>query len=156
MSEFLSALPRVAAALWAFGGGWRGVAITVGSAVLVAVLCLAARALREGYGWLSAIFGMMAVTIAAWWAFGILPSAWVYFADAQRDFMEGVVIPETLGIGDRVMAANFYQVFRDSVVMIETIIAMGAFAAVAVRVQKVLPKALAEGEEPRPQSGGYK
>ncbi|MGH8873121.1 MAG: hypothetical protein ACRDWS_14255, partial [Acidimicrobiia bacterium] len=138
------------------GRGWAGVAITLGSIVLLAGFAFAAKTLRDTFGWLAAIFGMMAATIAAFWAFGILPSAWVYFADGQRDLMEGVVIPEALGVGDNVMSANFYQVFRDVVVMIETTIAMGAFAVVALAVQKRYPRALAEGEESRPQSGGYK
>lgn len=156
MSEFFQTLPAVFTALWSFGRGWAGVAISVGSAAMVVGFCLGARALRVKAGWLSAILGMMAATVAAFWAFGILPSAWIYFADAQRDLLEGTIIPAELGIGSAVMSADFFLVFRDSVVMIETIVAMTLFGVAALRVQKLLPKGLAEGEEPRAQSGGYK
>ncbi len=156
MGAFFGALPDVVVALWEFGRGWAGIAITIGSILLTAALLFAARTLRDTHGWLASILGMMGATVAAWWAFGVLPSAWVYFADGQRDLLEGVVIPEAVGIGGRVMSANFYQVFRDVVVMAETTVAMLAFAVMAVAVQKRYPRALADGEQSRPQSGGYK
>jgi hypothetical protein len=98
----------------------------------------------------------MSATVAAWWAFGIIPSAWIYFADGQRDLMENTVIPGTLGTPRFMIATNFYQVFRDLVVIMETQIAMVVFAIIALQIQKRFPRALAEGEEARPQSGGYK
>jgi hypothetical protein len=156
LGAFFGALPDVVVALWEFGRGWAGIAITIGSILLTAALLFAARTLRDTHGWLASILGMMGATVAAWWAFGVLPSAWVYFADGQRDLLEGVVIPEAVGIGGRVMSANFYQVFRDVVVMAETTVAMLAFAVMAVAVQKRYPRALADGEQSRPQSGGYK
>ncbi len=161
MTEFFSTLDDVGRALWTFLGDnrsspWEGVATIVGSGALMILFALAALKLREIYGWLSAIFGMMSATIAGWWAFGIIPSAWIYFADGQRDLMEGRVIPESLSIGSLEVASNFYQVFRDMVVMGETTIAMIAFAVLALKIQKRFPRALAEGEEARPQSGGYK
>ncbi|CAN5568194.1 MAG: hypothetical protein M3493_07400 [Actinomycetota bacterium] len=156
MGAFFGALPDVVVALWEFGRGWTGIVITIGSVLLTAGLLFGAKTLRDTHGWLASILGMMGATIAAWWAFGILPSAWIYFLDGQRDALEGVVIPEALGIGGRVMSANFYQVFRDVVVMAETTVAMLAFAVMAVAVQKRYPRALAEGEQSRPQSGGYK
>ncbi|CAN5768516.1 MAG: hypothetical protein M3R09_05665 [Actinomycetota bacterium] len=156
MGAFFGALPDVVVALWEFGRGWAGIAITVGSILLTAALLFGAKALRDTHGWLASILGMMGATVAAWWAFGILPSAWVYFMDGQRDLLEGVVIPEALGIGGRVMSANFYQVFRDVVVMAETTVAMLAFAVMAAAVQKRYPRALAQDEQARPQSGGYK
>lgn len=156
LGEFFAALPAVGQALWTFARGWAGIAITLGSGAMIGGLLLLAVMLRDRMGWLSSIFGVMAATVAAFWAFGILPSAWIYFADGQRDLLEDTVIPGTLGIGDAVIAANFYQVFRDSVVMAETTIAMVAFVVIALAVQKRYPGALAEGEESRPQSGGYK
>src|SRR5687767_3303162 len=115
LSEFFSTLPDVFSALWTFGRGWSGVLISGGSLVLFAVLCFAAMTLRETHGWVAAILGMMGATIAAWWAFGILPSAWIYFADGQRDLMQDQVIPGTIAFGDFVVASNFYVVFRDLV-----------------------------------------
>ncbi len=156
LGEFFSTLPDVFRALWTFGRGWTGVLVSVGSVVLTAACCLAAIRLREKQGWLSAILGMMAATIAAWWAFGILPSAWIYFADAQQDLMQDTVIPGTIAIGNFVIASNFYQVFRDIIASVINGVAIGAFAFAAFWIQKRYPRALAEGEEPRPQSGGYK
>jgi hypothetical protein len=156
VGEFFSTLPAVFRALWEFMDGWMGVATIIGSGAMIIGFALAAMLLRDRFGWLSAIFGMMSATVAAWWAFAIIPSAWIYFADGQRDLLENTIIPGTLGIGRFQMASNFYQVFRDIVVMAETNIAMVAFAVAALQIQKRFPKALAEGEEARPQSGGYK
>jgi hypothetical protein len=156
VGEFFTTLPQVGSALWAFMRGWVGVAIIVGSGAMMIGFGLAAFILRDRFGWLSAIFGIMSATVAAWWAFGIIPSAWIYFADGQRDLMENTVIPGTFGIGRFQAASNFYQVFRDMVVMGETTIAMVVFAVLALQIQKRFPRALAEGEEARPQSGGYK
>jgi Zn-dependent protease with chaperone function len=156
LGEFFSTLPDVFVALWTFGRGWTGVLVTIGSIVLTALFCLIAIRLRDEQGWLSAIFGMMAATIAAWWAFGILPSAWIYFADGQRDLMENQVIPGALVINGFTVMGNFYQVFRDIIVVIENTVAVVLFAMAALWIQKRYPRALAEGEEPRPQSGGYK
>ena len=156
VGEFFSTLPAVGTALWAFMRGWVGVAIIVGSGAMMIGFGLAALILRDKFGWLSAIFGMMSATVAAWWAFGIIPSAWIYFADGQRDLMENTVIPATFGTPRFMIATNFYQVFRDLVVIMETQIAMVAFAIIALQIQKRFPRALAEGEEARPQSGGYK
>jgi nucleoside permease NupC len=153
---FWETIPKVFRALWVFMRGWAGVGIIVGSGAMMIGFALAAVKLRDTFGWLAAIFGMMSATVAAWWAFGIIPSAWIYFADGQRDLMEGTVIAKTLGTGQYVVATNFYEVFRDMVVMGETTIAMVVFAIAALRIQAKFPRALAEGEEPRPQSGGYK
>jgi len=152
VGEFITALGDALAALWRFGQGWYGLAVTVGWGAVAIGFLLLARALRERHGWLSALCGTMTATMAAWWAFGILPSAWIYFLDAERDVLAGRVIPEAIDP----MMSNFYQVFRDSIVMVETIVAMVAFGVVALLIQKHYPRALAEGEEPRPQSGGYK
>ncbi len=156
VGEFFAAIPQLLAELWEFGGGISGVAVTIGSVILIAAFLFGAKVTRDRHGWLSAILGTMGASIAAWWLFGIIPSAWIYFADGQRDLMENTVIPGTLGVGRYQVATNFYQVFRDMVVMGETTIAMVLFAVLALQIQKRFPRALAEGEEARPQSGGYK
>ena len=156
LSEFFRTLDDVFKALWTFGRGWSGVLISGGSVVLFGALSFGAMKLRETHGWVAAILGMMGATVAAWWAFGILPSAWIYFADGQRDLMENQVIPGTLAFGDFVVATNFYDVFRDLVTVTLNGIALVGFTIAALWVQKKFPRSLAEGEEPRPQSGGYK
>jgi hypothetical protein len=152
LGEAVRGQPEVVGALWEFGRGFYGLAIMVGSAVLAAVFLFLAKQWRDSKGWLSSICGMMAGTIAVFWVFGIIPSAWVYFADGRRDLLEGLVIP---GAIDPIWS-NFYLFFRDSVVAIETGVAIVAFTVIAFAVQKRYPRALAEGEDTRPQSGGYK
>jgi len=151
VGQFFSGLGDGVVALWEFAGGVRGLAVTIGSAVLTAVFCLGALKLRDSSGWLSSILGMMAATIAMFWAFGIIPSAWVLYSDSSKDILGGRVIPNALPA-----MGNFYELFRDTVVVAETGIAVGAFAVIALWVQKRWPRALAEGEQTRPQSGGYK
>lgn len=151
LGEFFSTLPDALRALWRFGDGWESVGILLGSVVLAAAFLFAAALLRPRQGWLSSIFGVMGGTVAAWWAFGILPSAWVYYVDGERDTLEGRVIPAALPGME-----NFYQVFRDLVVVAETGLAIVAFALIALTIQKRYPRALSEGEEAQPKTGGYK
>ncbi len=157
VGEFFSALPDALSALWRFGGGLRSVFVILGSIVLIAVFLLLARQLRATRGWLSSIFGVMGGTVILWWIFGILPSAWMYFVDGNQELLEDTVIPGRLAFGpNAVIAEDFYEVFRDLVVVGETTLALVAFGVVALAIQKRYPRGLAEGEEPRPQSGGYK
>jgi hypothetical protein len=151
LGEFFRAIPEVASAFWSFADGFYGVAITIGSIVLAAVLLLGASVLRLTHGWLSAILGAMAATVGMFWVFGVIPSAWVYFADGSRDLLEGTIIPSALPGFD-----NFYVVFRDSVVMGMFGIGLVGLAVLALVIQKRLPRALAEGEERGPTSGGYR
>lgn len=156
ISEFFGALPDALSALWTFGDGFQGLAVTVGSMVLVAGFSFAAVRTRDNYGWVAATFGCCAAMIATLWAFGILPSAWIYYIDGAKDILADNIIPTRVVIGEFTVFGNFYQVFRDSIVMVETMIAMGGFGALALYVQKKYPRTLAEGEEAREQSGGYK
>jgi hypothetical protein len=156
LGEFFRTIPDAASALWQFGRGWVGVAITAGSALFAAVLLALAHRLRATYGWVSALGGAMASFIAVWWALGILPSAWVYYADGSKAILRDQIIPNQIAFGDYVVAGNFYQVVRDSVVAVEQAVAVVGFAVLALYVQKRYPRSLADSEEARPQSGGYK
>ena len=152
VGDFFVALGDALAALWGFGEGWYGLIVTIGWAAAAIGFLFLALKLRDEHGWVSATLGTMSASIAAFWAFGILPSAWIYYVDAESVVLAGRIVPEALDP----VASNFYQVFRDSIVMAETVVAMVAFVVVALLVQKRYPRALAEGEEARPQSGGYK
>ena len=156
LGEFFAGIPDVFVALWDFSAGWRGLGVTVASIVMAAAFLLLAQRIRDRNGWVSALFGTMGATIAGFWFFGILPSAWVYFADGRRDVLADTIIPQRIAFGEAEFMANFYTVFRDSIVMVETIVAMGAFAAVCLVIQKRYPRGLAEGEDRGPTSGGYK
>lgn len=156
LGEFFRAIPDAVAALWDFGGGLYGLVVTLGSIALAGVLLFGAKMMRDRAGWISAILGGMATTIVALWIFGVLPSAWIYFVDGSKDVLQDRIVPASITPGGYALFTNFYQVFRDSVVMMETIVAMAGFTALALYVQRKLPKSLTEGEEARPQSGGYK
>ena len=156
VGDFFRAIPDVFVALWEFGDAWQGVAVTVGSIALLAIFIFGALRLRDSLGWVSAMLGTMAAFVGTFWLFGILPSAWVFFADSERPLLEDTVIPGEVIIGDLEVATNFYEVFRDSVVMGETIVAMAALTFLAIWIQRKWPRGLAEGEEKQPSSGGYK
>lgn len=156
IGEFFRAIPQVIAALWEFGEGWRSVGVTIGSVVLLVAFGLLALRTRDTLGWVSAIFGTMAAFIGAFWVFGIIPSAWIYFADGYRPLLEDTVIPGAIVIGDLEVATNFYNLFRDTIVVIETAVAMAAMTFLAIWVQKRWPRGLVEGEEKAPSTGGYK
>ncbi|HEX6255761.1 MAG TPA: hypothetical protein VFZ70_08105 [Euzebyales bacterium] len=156
IGEFFANLPDAIAALWNFGDGLIGLVLMVVSIGMVIGFAVAAYVLRERQGWLSALFGSMAVLLGLWWALGIIPSAWVYFADSQKDLLADSIIPSQIVIGDLEFATNFYNVFRDSIVMIEATIVLAAGAWLIFAVQKRLPGGLAEGEEKGPTTGGYK
>ena len=156
LGDFFRAIPDVIVALWEFGDGFLGLGVTIGSIVLIAVFLAAARVTREEHGWISATCGTVAAMIGAFWLFGILPSAWIYFADGYRELLADTVIPTQIVFGETTVMSDFYQVVRDSIVMAETTVAMVAMVVLALAVQKRLPRGLAEGEEKGSSSGGYK
>jgi hypothetical protein len=156
ITEFFRTIPPALSALWVFGRGWAGVAVTAGSALAFVLFLLAAHRLRDTYGWVSALCGAMASFIAIWWALGVLPSAWVYFVDGSKNLLKDKMIPGQIVIGNFTVMSNFYSVVRDAVVAVEQVVALVGFAAAGLYVQKKYPRALVEGEETRPQSGGYK
>lgn len=151
ISQFFGTLPEAGRALWEFAEGFYGLAITAISVGLAAALLFAALTLRDTHQWLSATFGVMAGFIGFWWAFGILPSALIYYLDGNRDLLEGTVFPGALPLMD-----NAYQVVRDILVVGETTLAVIAFSLLAAAIQRRYPRTLAEGEERGPTSGGYK
>jgi hypothetical protein len=128
----------------------------VASIAMVVVFAGAAYQLRETQGWLSGLFGSMAVLIGLWWTLGIIPSAWIYFADSQKDLLSDTIIPSQIVVGGLGVATNFFNVFRDSIVMIEAGIVLGIGVAIIFAVQKRFPRGLAEGEDRGPTTGGYK
>lgn len=151
MSEFFGTLPEVGAALWEFGEGVYGLAIMFGSIALFALFAFLAKIWRDGHSWLSALSGVMAASIAFWWAFGILPSAQTFFLDGERDLLAGTIIPESLPGMD-----NFYQVFRDVLAVGQQTVFGVAFAVALLVLQRRYPRSLAEGEEKSPATGGYR
>ncbi|MBW3604607.1 MAG: hypothetical protein KY460_06770 [Actinobacteria bacterium] len=156
IGEFFRTLPDALAAWWEFGDGFFGLLLMVASVALVVGFAAVAYRLRETQGWLSSLFGSMAVLVGLWWTLGIIPSAWIYFADSQRDLLSDSIIPSAIVIGDLEVASNFYNVFRDSILMLEAGIVLGVGVWLIFAIQKRFPGGLAEGEDRGPTSGGYK
>jgi hypothetical protein len=156
IGDFFANLPAAMAALWEFGDGFVGVILMGASIAMVVGFSFAAYQLRERQGWLASVFGSMAVLVALWWLLGIIPSAWVYFADAQKDLLAGAIIPSAITIGGLEVATNFYNVFRDTIVLVEATVVLIAGTLLIFAIQKRLPGGLAEGEQRGPTTGGYK
>jgi len=156
IGDFFATLPTALKALWDFGDGFVGVILMVVSIGMLVVFAGLAYQLRERQGWLSGLFGAMAVLLGLWWTLGIIPSAWVYFADSQRDQLSDSIIPSAIVIGQLEVATNFYNVFRDSIVMAEATVVLVAGTLLIFAIQKRFPGGLAEGEQRGPTTGGYK
>lgn len=175
--EFFSTLDDAAFALWQFGdpsgvgqGWWGLVILAIWGIGLVAVPLLIAKQTYKKHDWVSATMGVMAAFAVSWWLFGILPSAWIYYLDSSSEILKGPIIPASVGItgpieigswviipdGYRLdLMSNFYDVFRDLVVVIQQIAALSLVFWGALRIQKRYPKTLVSGET-RPDAGGYK
>ncbi len=163
--EFFRALPDALRALYDFGDpsgigqGWWGVVIALIWGIgLTALPLLIARRTYGKHEWVSATMGVIAALSVAWWVYGILPSAWIYFVDSNKEVLQDRIIPTSfapnMGSMELDIATNLYQVIRDLVVVIEHLIALAATIWAAIAIQKRFPRTLASGEE-RPESGGY-
>lgn len=172
--EFFSTLPDALRALWEFGdpdstgNGWWGIVILlIWGVLLTAVPLYIAKVTYGKRDWVSATMGVIAGLSIMWWVYGILPSAWIYFLDANQEVLSGPIIPDSMVIPmgwapwapgpDYTLdvATNLYEVIRDIVVVLEHLVAFVLTFWLALRIQKQYPKTLAAGES-RPEAGGYK
>lgn len=165
--EFFSTLDDAAHALWLFGdpsglgqGWWGLVILAIWGIGLIGLPLFIARQTHETHEWVSATMGVVGVLGIFWWVYGILPSAWIYYLDSSSETLGGSIIPESVGYtfanGYRLdLMSNFYDVFRDLVVVIEHLAAFVFTFWAALRIQKRFPRSLAPGET-RPEAGGYK
>lgn len=164
--DFFSALPDALWALYEFGdpeslgrGWWGFLIVAIWGVFLTAIPLALAKRWHGEREWLSATMGVIAATSISWWVFGIIPSAWIYYVDSNKEILQGAIIPAsltiTIGSFHWDLMSNFYDVVRDSVVMIETMVATTAMIIVGVRIQEQYPRTLAPGEV-KPDAGGYK
>lgn len=173
-SDFAGAFPDAMVALWRFGdpsgvgqGWWGLVILLIWGVGLTAVPLFIAKRTYETHEWVSATMGVVAGLSVAWWLFGILPSAWIYYVDANKEILEGSIIPASAGLtfdngflffpeGYRLdIATDLYNVIRDVVVTLETGAAITLVIWGAIRIQRQYPRSLAPGET-KPDAGGYK
>ncbi len=147
------------------GNGWWGfIILFIWGVFLTAIPLYLAKLWHGKREWASATMGVIAGLSLMWWAYGILPSAWIYFMDSNKEVLSGNIIPNSAGItfgtGDDAyridIASNLFDVIRDLVVVIQHLVAFVLTFWLALRIQKELPaKTLAPGEV-KPDSGGYK
>lgn len=176
-SEFFGTLDEALYALWQFGdpsgvgqGWWGLVILAIWGVFLIGGPLLVAHWAYGKHEWVSATMGVLGGLAIFWWAFGILPSAWIYYLDSNSEILSGTIIPASMGINGPItigswtilpdgyrlaIADNLYQVIRDLVVVILHVVGFVLTLWVAARIQKRYPKTLAEGEI-KPESGGYK
>ena len=164
--DFFSALPDALRALYEFGdpeslgrGWWGFLIVAIWAVFLVAVPLVLAKRWYGDKEWMSASMGVIAATSVSWWIYGIIPSAWIYYVDSNKEILEDVIIPTsltiTIGSFHWDLMSNFYEVVRDSVVVLETTVATAAMIIIGVRIQERYPRTLAPGEV-KPEAGGYK
>ncbi len=163
--DFFRALPEAFRALYEFGDpsgvgqGWWGVVIALIWGIgLTALPLLVAKWTYGKHEWVSATMGVIAALSIAWWIYGILPSAWIYFVDSNKEILQHRMIPGSfapnIGATELDIATDLYVVIRDLVVVVEHLIALAATIWAAIAIQRRFPRTLASGEE-RPESGGY-
>lgn len=165
LAGFFRTLPEVFQAWWQFGdpsnrgNGWWGLVIAVIWGVIIVSSLAVAYRVREDHEWVSATLGSLGGLGVLWWIFGILPSAWIYFVDSNKEILEDVVIPASLApniLGTELpIATDLYDVIRDVVVVVWHLVFIGAAFWAALALQNRFPKTLATGEE-KSEAGGYK
>lgn len=172
--DFFSTLPDALQAFYEFGDpsgigdGWWGIVILlVWGVLLTAVPLYIAKITYGKREWVSATMGVVAGLSIFWWVYGILPSAWIYFLDANKEVLAGPILPASMVIPmgwapwapgpdyTLEVATNLYEVIRDLVVVIEHLVAFVLTFWLALRIQKQYPKTLVAGEV-KPGAGGYK
>ncbi len=160
--DFFGALPDALRAAYQFGDpasagrGWMGIVVTLIWLVPLTIVPLAIA--KRTYGsrdWVSATMGVIGGLAIMWWVFGILPSAFLYYVDANRAILGDAIIPTSFAPWGIPIATNLYQVLRDLAVVTQHAVAFGFFFWAMLAVQKRYPRTLAPGEERR-GSGGYK
>lgn len=175
--DFFSTIPEAATALYEFGDpssvgqGWWGIVIVlIWGVLLIGLPVLIAQRTVGEREWVAASMGALGGLSGLWWLFGILPSAWIYYLDSSQEILEGNIIPASVGytfqnnflwfdagqrLGLDTFTNNFYLVVRDTVVVIEHVLAFMLLLWIVRKVQERHPRGLAEGEV-KPDAGGYR
>ena len=105
----------------------------------------------EGQRWVSLAFVMMGIWIAMIIFLAVVPSWWLYFADATLKWTDNFTL--SLGIRKIVLSK---QVIRDIIVVLWYGVALLAAGLLIRTWNKRNPKVLAPDESKREATGGYK
>jgi NAD-dependent dihydropyrimidine dehydrogenase PreA subunit len=130
--EFVEAFPAAMRALWEFGDpmgrgdGWWGIVILlIWGIFLTAIPLYVAKITYGKREWVSATMGVIAGLSIFWWVYGIFPSAWIFFLDANKEILSGPIIPDSMRIPmgwapwartvttPWMIATNLYEVIRE-------------------------------------------
>ena len=123
--------------LLVFEAGWilLGFGLLLGSA-------------RITSGWAKASIAGLGLSILGVRLLMVLPSWWLYFAEGQMDWGgQGCV---------ELDMQCFKQAAKDTVVVVQNAVVLGAFVLGFIMWQRKHPKQLAPGEEKSEATGGYK
>lgn len=165
--EFFGTIPDALRALYEFGdpsgrgqGWWGFVILLIWGVLLTAVPLVIAKRTYGRHDWVSATMGVIAGLSIFWWVYGVLPSAWILYLDSNKELLSGPLVPASIGItfdsGYRLdLASNFYNVVRDTVVVVEHLVAFVLTFWAAIKIQQKYPRTLVAGEV-KPEAGGYK
>ena len=120
--------------------------------VLAAVLFGAAY--KSQSGWVKASLGGFALAIVGIELLAVLPSWWLYFADAKLHWGGQGCSAINPGTPDGLQCIK--QAVKDTVVVIENAAILGAFVVGFMMWQRKFPKQLAPGEAKGESTGGYR
>ncbi len=112
------------------------------SAVLFAV------AYKAKSEWVRASLAGLALSILGIRLLAVLPSWWLYFAETKLDWGGQGCVEFDLQCGK--------QALKDTVVVIQNAVVLGAFVVAFIIWQRKFPKDLAPGEAKPEATGGYK
>ena len=113
---------------------------------ICAVLFLGAYKARSE--WVKASLAAMAISILGWRILAVIPSWWLYYAEGELKWGgQGCI---------ELDASCLKQSLKDTVVVIQNAIGLGAFVVAFWLYQKKFPRQAGPGEAKLESTGGYK
>lgn len=109
---------------------------------------LFAAAYKTKSEWVKASLASLALAIVGWRLLAVIPSWWLYFAEGNLKWGgQGCI---------QLDVSCLKQAVKDTVVVIENAVALGAFIVAFGLYQKKFPRQLGSGESKLEATGGYK